>query len=92
MKKFNLIYLREPKLFDKKALRVTKIESIIEAVDIWDAIRQSNKIRTKDFVLREIKQVSVIIILLLFSSCATVRQWQHPEAQKIEYTNPARFF
>jgi hypothetical protein len=92
MKKYNLIYLREPKLFDKKGLRVTKIESIVEAVDIKDAIKQSHKIRTKDFVLRGIKQLSVIIILFLLSGCVTVKHWRHPETKKIEYTNPAKFF
>jgi len=91
MPQFNAVYFRELTLFDERKLRVTKKEIIIQAKSIVKALELARKTRPKGFIVHGIETISLIILLLL-SSCVTIKQWRHPEAKKIEYTNPAKFF
>lgn len=91
MPKFNAIYLRDLTLFEQEKLRLSKKEKIIDAKSIAKALEKARHNQPKGFLVRGIIQICFFGLLLL-SSCATIKQWHHPEAKKIEYTNPAKFF
>jgi len=100
MKEFNLVFRRQPKLFDKKTIKCNKIECIIPAKSLKSAFmigkqKAKNDQLLKGFMLIGVQTIKLLVIVFLLSGCYSVKQWQKKKVNpciRIEYNNPARFF
>jgi len=103
MKKYNVIYLRDLRIFEKKRLRIDKVEKVIEASNFENAVKMAKNDKQKGFYLYGIANLSksiIVILLLLLSGCYSVKQWKQHRINpcnkyydnRVKETNPARFF
>ena len=105
MKEFNLVFRRQPELFDKKAIKCNKIECIIPAKSLKSAFKigkqkAKNDQLLKGFIIVGVQMIKLLIIVFLLSGCYSVKQWQQRKINpcnkyydnRVKETNPARFF
>jgi len=105
MKEFNLVFRRQPKLFDKKSIKCNKIECIVKANNFKGAIHTAkdkvkNEPLLKGFMFLGLQIVKLLIIAVLLSGCYSVKQWQMKQKNpcnqylnnRTKFVEPARFF